>query len=87
MFLKLALAATIITGTAGVAQAADVSKEAAATPPAAEQAAKGRPYQMAGPVHIRLRSAADVNAALESSDPTVRKEAAYHAQADGRAFD
>ncbi|KQX19074.1 MULTISPECIES: hypothetical protein [unclassified Sphingomonas] len=86
MFLKMALAAAIATGVTSVVQATDLPPHAMPERIAA-LAAQPHPRQMAGPVHIRFRQPGDVVVALDSGDPAVRREAAFHPRADRGQFD
>lgn len=72
--LKLILASIIITGTTGMANAADPSPEPI---PAriAEKLAEPHPRQVSGPVRIRFRHLSGINAALDDSDAVIVREA------------
>lgn len=87
MFWKIALAATMITGTATMARAADLSPETASSPVVEKAVAVAQPRQMAGPVKIRFRKPADVLEVLNEGAPHIQREAAYYPRADRGLFD
>lgn len=87
MFWKIALAATMIAGTATMAQATDLSRETAAAPAMIKVVADAQPRQMAGPVKIRFRKPVDVLEVLNDTAPHIQREAAYYPRADRGRFD
>ena len=87
MFWKIALATMIVTGSATMAQAADLSSETAAAPALVKAVADAQPRQMAGPVKIRFRKPADVLEVLNDAAPHIQREAAYYPRASRGQFD
>jgi len=79
MFLNAALALAIMTGSAPTMQTADASP---GFPRASTPKTRSHPYEMAGPVHIRFRTAGSVVTTLGNDDLDVRRELALHAGID-----